>query len=248
MMALFDDIGAVFDASVNWPKRLAHEEPFYRRLFAQHGVSSVLDAACGPGHHAAMFHRWGMRVQGADLSATMIERARAHHGEGSGLEWAVRGYETPAPAAFDAVICVGNSLALAPDRASARRAVVSMMAAAQKLVVIHLANMWAWPEGECLWQKCLRAVLPQGPATIVKGVHRSADRPFIELLVISGEEVPTMSTESVELLGLEAAELEDMLRNGGASRVAMRGGYREEEYKRATSVDLIAVATKSSAP
>ena len=30
---MFDDFADVYDAMIDWPKRLAHEEPFYRRLF-----------------------------------------------------------------------------------------------------------------------------------------------------------------------------------------------------------------------
>ena len=55
---LFADLTDVYEAMVDWPKRLANEEPFYRRLFARIGARRVLDAACGTGHHASMFHAW----------------------------------------------------------------------------------------------------------------------------------------------------------------------------------------------
>ena len=40
----------LYDALVDWPKRLANEEPFYRQLFERYNVKSVLDVACGTGH------------------------------------------------------------------------------------------------------------------------------------------------------------------------------------------------------
>ena len=117
---MFDDLADIYEAMIDWPKRLAHEGPFYRRLFDRLGVASVVDVACGTGHHAAMFHDWGLRVEGADLSPAMIERARQTFGEPPGLRWVVRGFDEPiAPAEpFDAAVCVGNSLALAPDVAT----------------------------------------------------------------------------------------------------------------------------------
>ena len=38
--------------------------PFYRDLFAEAGVRTVLDTACGTGHHAEMFHSWGLASKG----------------------------------------------------------------------------------------------------------------------------------------------------------------------------------------
>ena len=122
---LFDDLADAYEAMIDWPKRLANEGPFYRRCFERVGVGSVADVACGTGHHAAMFHSWQLRVEGSDLSPQMIARARSNFGEPPGLSWRVRSFDQPIEPAepFDAVVCVGNSLALAAHAATARRAV-----------------------------------------------------------------------------------------------------------------------------
>lgn len=62
---------------------LAHK-PFDRELldrFASEtrGKGTVLDAGCGPGHVAQYLHKRGVTVSGLDLSAGMIEHARALH-------------------------------------------------------------------------------------------------------------------------------------------------------------------------
>jgi len=76
-----------------------------------------------------MFHGWGLEVEASDLSPAMIEQARAAFGEPPGLHWAVRGFDQPipAPGSWDAVLCVGNSLALAPDLATVQTAIARMM-------------------------------------------------------------------------------------------------------------------------
>ena len=58
---MFDDLTDIYEAMIDWPKRLANEGPFYRRWFERVGVQSVVDVACGTGRHAAMFHSWGRK-------------------------------------------------------------------------------------------------------------------------------------------------------------------------------------------
>ena len=344
----FDDLTDVYEALIDWPKRLANEEPFYRRWFGRVRATRVLDAACGVGRHAAMFHSWGLRVEGADLSPNMIARARAAFGEPPGLCWAVRSFDAPIDTAepfaekgdrsnlcaapsgpfrqigpvpfsrpFDAAVCVGNSLALAPDLATAGRAISQMLAAVREkgtvpicaqhppgrsgkwglspfpaaggIVIVHLQNLWRLLDGPCNWQKCIRHRLgtvpifaapamlhcesaetprkwdcpphaavrpsaenmdlsPSDDVLILKGVHRCGQRGFVDLAIVRvGQEkatAPLLHSESVPLLGIEAADLERMARDAGATEVAFFGGYQEQPYDRAASVDLLMVARK----
>jgi SAM-dependent methyltransferase len=245
---VFDDLSDVYEAMIDWPKRLAHEAPFYRRWFDECGVGSVVDVACGTGRHAALFHSWQMRVEGADSSRAMIDRARSNFGEPPGLHWMVRGFDQPiAPdEPFDAAVCVGNSAALAPDAATVERSIGQMLAAVKSrgLIVVHVLNLWRLPDGPCVWQKCRRATLSQHECFISKGVHRSGRRGFVELLVSRLTEPHAMRSESLPLLGIEADQLEALARAAGAGEIKFFGGYRDETYERHDSVDLIMVAEK----
>ena len=245
---MFDDLTDIYEAMIDWPKRLAHEGPFYRRWFDRYGVQSVVDVACGTGRHAAMLHDWKLRVEGADLSPNMIARARSRFGEPAGLHWVVRGFDAPIDAAepFDAALCVGNSLALAPDVATVGRALEQMLTAVRPggLIVVHVLNLWRLSEGPCLWQKCQTAVLPQGDVLIVKGVHRCGGRGYVELIAADRARGTLLHSESVPFLGLEAAELEQMLRRAGAADVQCFGGYQEQPYDRQASADLLLAARK----
>lgn len=245
---LFGDLTDVYEALVDWPRRLAREEPFYRHWFERCHVRRVLDTACGTGQHAVMFHRWGLAVEGADVSAAMIERARDRYGEPHGLQWAVRSFDQPGGAneLFDAAICAGNSLALACDRATVQRALQRMLEAVRPagLVVVHLLNLWRLPDGPCVWQKCQRVQRPPDEVLAVKGVHRNGRRGFVDLVVTDLAGQLAMITESVPLLGLEAEELARLVRAAGASSAEFFGGYEGEPYARQTSVDLIMVAQK----
>jgi glycine/sarcosine N-methyltransferase len=238
----------IYDAMIDWPKRLAHEGPFYRRLFEQYQVNCVLDAACGTGRHAAMFPSWGFRVEAADLSPAMIDRAKTRFGEPKGLRWTVRGFDQPiAPAEpFDAVVCVGNSLPLAPDAATVERAIREMLSAIRPggLLVAHALNLWRLADGPCVWQKCQRAALPQGEVLIVKGVHRCGPRGYVELIVADPRGERPMQTESTAFLGLESEALDTMARAAGADEIRFFGGYQRQPYNRRESIDLVMTAKK----
>jgi SAM-dependent methyltransferase len=244
---IFDDLVDVYESMIDWPKRLAHEAPFYRRLFERAGVQSVVDVACGTGRHGAMFHSWGLRVEGADISPGMIQRARATFGEPDGLQWTERSFQESIQAAdpFDAAVCVGNSLALASHLRTAERAIGQMVSAVgdRGIVVVHVLNLWRIPEGPCIWQKCVRSKLAGRDLLILKGVHRHGARGYVELVVITrdGEQ---MQHESVEFLGLEADMLEQLSRKAGAANVHLFGGYENQPYDRQESVDLVLVAEK----
>jgi len=239
----------VYEALVDWPRRLDHEGPFYRRFFDSGGVRRLVDVACGTGHHAALFHRWGVTVEGSDISGEMIQRARALHGQREMLHWVVRGFEEPIAAQppFDAAVCVGNSLALAGTVEAAQRVIGRMLAAVRPggLIVVQVLNLWSMPDGPCRWQKCFRMKGRQGDLLVVKGAHRSGGSGFVNLIVAPLDQPAKMESESVCLVGLDAEVFERAARDNGATRIEFHGGYDGQAYQRESSTDLILVAWRN---
>lgn len=254
----------VYDALIDWPKRLANETPFYRQLIDEIGARRTLDAACGTGHHAALLHSWGLEVEGADSSPAMIAFCRAHRGEPAGLRWVERSF-LAAPgadeASFDLVICVGNSLALATDAASqgdaaaeradrlnaVGRAVAAMLARLRPggALVLQVLNLWRLAEGPTLWQKSLRVTIDGREHLVFKGVHRAGGFGYVDLIdAIPDDEPLRANVESARFVGLTAEEVEAMCRAGGASTVAFFGGYDRVAYDPQRSTDLIVVARR----
>lgn len=248
----WDGFSECYETFIDWPKRLAHEAPFYRRVLGDCGATDVLDVACGTGRHAAMFHSWGLNVEGADINPTMLRRAREMFGEPAGLAWACRAYTDPVEPAgrFQAVICVGNSLALAADHATAQAALNQFVAALQPggVLVLHVLNLWRLPDGPCIWQKGVRTVLTQGPSVVFKGVHRNGSSGYVDLIVGKLEDPLTFRSSSVPFLGFEAPQLQQWVQAAGATTQALYGGYQDEPYQRESSTDLILVAAKPTLP
>jgi glycine/sarcosine N-methyltransferase len=243
---MFQDLADVYDALLDWPKRLTNEEPFYRELFRRVGVRRVLDCACGTGRHAALFHSWGCEVEGADISPGMIERCRQQFGTSDTLRWVVRSFEEPvcAPEPFDLVLCVGGSLSLAPDQAAVRRAIGEMLRALRPggVCVVQVLNLWHLPDGPCVWQKCKRVTLGGGKRLLVKGVHRAGALGYVELIdVLLDPAGVSPRYDCSASLGLEDADLARYARNAGAADVQCYGNFQCETYQREQSQDLLVV-------
>jgi SAM-dependent methyltransferase len=246
----FDDLSDVYEAMIDWPRRLANETQLFRSLFEQFGVRRVADAACGTGRHAALFHSWGLGVLGLDISPQMIRQARASCGESDSLRWSVQSFDQPIgpPGAFDAVVCIGNSLALVPDASAMERAVRQLLEAVRPggLLMVHVLNLWKLPAGPCLWQKAIRRTLRSGESLILKGVHRCGQTGYVELAVIGVATADvSIRARSVPFLGLKAADLEAAARRHGAVEVSFYGSYQREPYEPGSSTDLIMVAGKA---
>jgi SAM-dependent methyltransferase len=248
MKPAFDNLADFYEAIIDWPKRLANEESFYRQIVAHAQAKSLLDVACGTGHHAALFHSWGLRVEGADVSSEMIARAQERFGQPDGLQWNRRAFDEPAPTTlpFDIVICTGNSLSLAVDPAAAERTVQHMLTAVRDggAVVIHVLNLWALTDGPCLWQKFKRTCIGEEEILVIKGIHRSSNCGYVDLLGVPLSAASAPHTESIRFLGLEADQLEAWARRAGAADVRLYGSYQFQPYQREQSVDLIMVASK----
>jgi len=245
---LYDALAADYDRFVNWPGRLSHELPFFVRLFDEHGVRDVLDAACGTGQHAIALARQGYRVTGADLSAGMIDRARANAARaGVDATFAVAGlgHLATVGGSYDALLCLGNSLphlltAEAVDRAQADFAAVLRPGG---LLVIQNRNF------DRVWQERERFMGPQSQREgddewlFVRFYDfHDGTITFNMVRLRRTEEGWVQDVESTELRPIFGQDLAASLAPAGFGQVAFYGGYDSSPYDPARSGDLVAVA------
>ena len=110
----YDRQAAVYEVMNDWPSRLAFELPFLRRALEHARARTLLEVACGGGHHAIALALEGYTVSGADLSAAMIDLARRNAAQPDvSIRFEQAGFAdigTPFNVTFDAVLCLGNSL------------------------------------------------------------------------------------------------------------------------------------------
>jgi len=120
LVTMYDAFSLDYDRFVNWPARLGAELPFIEAQLAAvaeggAGPLEVLDSACGTGMHAIALANRGYMAAGADLSPQMIERARANaRASAAPVRFETAGFgglaEVFGRGAFDALLCLGNSL------------------------------------------------------------------------------------------------------------------------------------------
>lgn len=117
---MYDQLASDYDRFNNWQNRLPVELPFIEKTLnsvtPRSGESMrVLDAACGTGMHALALAKLGYTVNGADLSAPMIVKARENaKSQGLDVRFDNIGFGGFAAAfgerTFDGLLCLGNSL------------------------------------------------------------------------------------------------------------------------------------------
>lgn len=249
--AQFDLHPGIYDQLVNWDRRLAREGTLFEALFAEHDVQRVLDLACGTGHHATLFARWGHAVVGVDGSAAMIAHCRETHGETARLQWAcarmeeLPTFETP----FDAVVCLGNSLAILPDIVTVTHvlAAVSRRLRPGGLMITHTLNVSRLPDGPIVWQKARRISAEDHDRLFVKGVHRAGDRGFVDVAEAPLDAVDDVSRcRSTPILALAPGVLDEAFAAAGLEPVAHYGDHARAPFDALHSNDLIAVARRAA--
>lgn len=149
---MYDTFSSDYDRFVNWNARLAVEMPWVERqlkaLQAAEGAPlRVLDSACGTGMHAIALAELGHAAAGADLSVAMVERARENAAAaGAQVQFKAAGFgalaQTFGQQAFDALLCLGNSLphALSPDELAAAVADFANCLRAGGLLIVQNRN------------------------------------------------------------------------------------------------------------
>jgi SAM-dependent methyltransferase len=254
----YDRLAEFFDVMTDWQSRLAIELPFLESLFKTHGVQSILDCACGTGGHAIALTQHGYRVAGADISATMIERARVNaQRAGVSIPFHVSAFQNlraTFPEKFDAVLCLGNSFVHVLDDADALVSLENMRACLHDNGVLIMHNLnydKRWKE-KPRWFAVNSGIL-NGHETLVwrfADYHESRDtqnasRITFNIAMFTKNEQGAWSVqvESTPQRPYQKVEIENLLRRTGFGKIDFYGNLAGELFEAARSGDLVVVAT-----
>jgi glycine/sarcosine N-methyltransferase len=253
---MYDALSSDYDRFVNWPARLLTELPFLEQRLAA-GGRRVLDAACGTGQHAIALARRGLNVSASDFSAGMISRAREN---ASAAGVAVRfeqagfgGMQTVfGTESFDALLCLGNSLAHVADNAALAAALADFAACLVEGGLFILQNR----NYDRVMARRERWLDPQSHTEggrewmFVRCYDFETDGSItFHILTMFREQGGTWSqaVSSTRLWPLRAAGLTAALQNAGFEILEPCGSARGEPFDPAASPDLVIVARKLSA-
>jgi len=232
------------------PDTFAEDNPvmieFFRRIFSQNEVHSILDCACGTGRHLILYQDLGLEISGSDISAAMLAQTRQN---------LVRcGIEVPLQQAdyrnlprhfqkkFDAVTCLG-SIGYMPDDKEFLRAFQSMYAVLREgglLVLTTIPTDKQWKEKS---RFRLAVNTPDVTRLFVMDYFKRKVRYNI-LDIYHSSEASDLKVWSAELTILLRNAQERLLKTAGFQRVDFFGDFDFNPYDESQSPHLITVAYK----
>jgi SAM-dependent methyltransferase len=234
-----------------FPARFSARDPayvdFFKRLFQERGVRSVLDCGCGTGRDLLMFMSLGTQAEGLDASEAMLAVARRNlrnHGVAVPLHRAdFRELRPELHGGFDAVTCLSTSLGHVRNDAEALQALRSMRSALREGGVLVLDQ--GMTDGQYAARERFHLIedTPQATRVFVLDYLEGRDVRFTILDVLRDHDRAEVKTWSAVLHMLLRDDQERLLREAGFKDVAFYGGFGREPYDD-KSERLIAVAVR----
>ena len=221
---------------------------FFRKLFAENQVHSVLDCACGTGKDLHLFHSLRCEVFGSDISESMLAQARKNLTEcGMNVPLQKVDYrELPQSFSrqFDALVCLAGSILHMPNEVEVLRAFRSMRE------VLHESGILVLTQGttDKQWEEKPRFILAVNRKDfsrlfVIDYFDRGARYNVLD--IFHGEKISDLKVWSTDYPNiLLKDDQERLLRASGFGAVDFYGTYRFDPYDREASDLLIAVAHK----
>jgi len=221
---------------------------FFRRLFDDNGVRSVLDCGCGTGRDLYLFHTLGRDVCGADRSEAMLDQAEANlarHGLSIPLyEADYRELTKHFDVTFDAVTCLSTSIAEMRNELEVLRAFRSMREVLRRGGVLVLTQSTTDKQ----WERKPRfipAVNTRDFARIFVIDYDKKGARYNILDIFHGQDGPDFKVWSIDYPRIFLKDdYERLLKTAGFRTSYFYGSYDFSPYKKEESDLLIAVAIK----
>jgi SAM-dependent methyltransferase len=233
----------------DFDRQNAERVEFFRRLFDDSEVKTILDCACGTGRDLVMLDGLGLNVTGSDVSPAMLAQARKNlSARGMGIPLHQTDFrELPHHFSerFDAVVCLSSSLLEAGEEDQALRALRSMHGVLRDgglLVISQGTTDKQWTEKPRFIPVVNRPDFSRIFAIDYLG--RGARFNVLDLFHGGGRsELVVWSREYPVMLLID--DYEALLGETGFGETRFYGSYTFEAYDKARSGLLLAVARKA---
>ncbi|MGX8852377.1 class I SAM-dependent methyltransferase [Amedibacillus sp. YH-ame10] len=144
MKDIYKNFAFDYDEFGNIRDYLGSEQEFFKKVFIENNVETLLDCACGTGQHLYMFSEMGLHVFGSDYSASMLEVAAKNLGDlGKKIplrQCDFRSLEHVFSEKFDAIVCLTTSLPHLHNEEDLIKALQSMKSRLNKNGVLILTQ------------------------------------------------------------------------------------------------------------
>lgn len=232
------------------PRRVSREVDAIEAVVLGIGGGTILDAGCAAGFHAIELARRNFHVTGLDISPAMIREARARAAAASVQIRFMEGDLSTAPRArgapFDAVLCLGNTMASIGTMSGRIRALRAFRRAMRPggVLILQMRDLsrigpdgFSFPtrscrRGEQEWIFLRR----QDPAR--RGIR------FVSTLLYRsapGADWETRASEQIQL-PVTTAEWRDALTRAGLKRIRFATDLRGSPRRKGSAPDLVVFA------
>ena len=219
---------------------------FFRHLFAENYIHSVLDCACGTGRHLDLFHSLGCEVAASDISEEMLTQAKKNLAD-YGLEIPVlqvdfRDLPSHFKLRFDGVVCL-SAIGFMPDETECLRAFKSMFDVLRDGGLLVLTSM----PTDRQWKEKPRFHLVTNTRDFSRLFvmdYKECTVGYTILDIFHSEGRCELKEWSAELRVFLRDDQEQTLKAAGFRRVDFYSSFDFTSYNKEISDSLIAVAYK----
>jgi len=243
----YDWLAPEYDRMTSFEKRFVHEKPFFRLLVERHGIKTAIDAGSGTGFHSLLLAQLGVEVTAVDVSPEMLHVVETHARElnlhVALLESSFHELPLALHSAFDAVFCLGNSLAHLLSKESLRESLLSFATVLHPGGILFLQNLNY--DRILATRERMQSVKESEGVTYVRFYDYESELIRFNILKLtkqSGAIVPELN--SVTLRPTLEGELLSLLSEVGFVSPRAFGGIAMEEFNPASSKDLVVLAVK----
>jgi ubiquinone/menaquinone biosynthesis C-methylase UbiE len=226
--------------------------PFFKKIFDENKVKTILDCACGTGKHVILFSQLGYDVEGCDLSSEMVQRAKINAiASGVKVNFVQADFKRLSEVfnrKFDCVVCVGNSLTHELEEQGVASAVESMYSVLREegVAVVQIRNIpklvrdktrifplhhHREPNGDL---KLFFYVLDFSPSKVT----------FNVVSYIESEGRPKFEVTSVDYNLISEGKLASLMAEAGFKNLRTYGDFEFANFRDSESADIIIVGNK----
>lgn len=244
-----DEAAADYDQVVDWETRLPRELPFFRDLFDEVGVESLVDVGCGTGKHAIEFASWGLRVTGIDPSASMLVQAHKNaDAAGAEVTWELGSYgdlRATVGREMDAVVSLGNAFMHVEGPAGAAEALrdIATVVRSGGVVVLHFLNYDRLLTQRIRMMPARFRETPEGDKAFLRILDYEDDVVRFEFVTLSRLEDGSWDVHSrvSRHTVLPPASVVEAMRAAGFGRVETYGSHDKKDFDPETDESVVMV-------
>jgi ubiquinone/menaquinone biosynthesis C-methylase UbiE len=226
--------------------------PFFKKIFDENKVKTILDCACGTGKHAIAFSQLGFDVEGCDLSSEMVQRAKIN-ATASGVKVnLVQADFKRLPEVFnrkfDCVVCIGNSLTHELEEQGAASALENMYSVlcGKGVVIVQIRNIPKLVRDKTRIFPVHHHKEPNGDLKLFFYVldFYPSKVTFNVVSYIESDGIPKFEVTSVDYNPISEGKLASLMAEAGFRSLKSYGTFEFAKFHDFESADIIIVGNK----